>query len=140
MCTISFIFRSETLIRLGEMCPNITSLSLICCDENYRKNHYMWSYMRDCSFISAFPALNSLYLFRTLVKLITCFHKFLNVRIQDYFFHNFFPTRQKFSIEIKNADITVYHNRKRHLLCSRLKKMKPKISRKKIVDSQIQDS
>ena len=93
MCTISFIFRSETLIRLGEMCPNITSLSLICCDENYRKNHYMWSYMRDCSFISAFPALNSLYLFRTLVKLITCFHKFLNVRIQDYFFHNFFPTR-----------------------------------------------
>ena len=42
--------RSETLVRLGEMCPNITSLSLICCDENYRKNHYMWSYMRDCSF------------------------------------------------------------------------------------------
>ena len=26
----------------------------------------MWSYMRDCSFVSAFPALNSLYLFRTL--------------------------------------------------------------------------
>ena len=58
--------RSETLVRLGEMCPNITSLSLICCDENYRKNHYMWSYMRDCSFVTAFPALNSLYLFRTL--------------------------------------------------------------------------
>ena len=58
--------RSETLVRLGEMCPNITSLSLICCDENYRKNHYMWSYMRDCSFVQAFPALTSLYLFRTL--------------------------------------------------------------------------
>ena len=115
MCTISFIFRSETLIRLGEMCPNITSLSLICCDENYRKNHYMWSYMRDCSFISAFPALNSLYLFRTLVKLITCFHKFLNVRFHEFFFHDFFFYKVEVFYRDKNADITVYHNRKRHL-------------------------
>lgn len=58
--------KADTLVKLGEMCPNITSLSLICCDENYRKLHYMWSYMRDCSFVSAFPALTSLCLFRTL--------------------------------------------------------------------------
>ena len=59
--------KSETLIRLGMTCPNITSLSLIRCDENYRKNnHYVWAYMRDASFVVSFPKLTSLILFRTL--------------------------------------------------------------------------
>lgn len=61
--------RSETLIRLGMTCPNIESLSLICCDENYRKNHYLWAYMKDASFVVSFPKLKSLILFRTLAAL-----------------------------------------------------------------------
>ncbi len=56
--------QSETLIRLGMTCPNIESLSMICCDENYRKNHYLWSYMKDASFLVSFPRLTSLILFR----------------------------------------------------------------------------
>lgn len=61
--------RSETLIRLGMTCPNIESLSLICCDENYRKNHFLWAYMKDASFVVSFPKLTSLILFRTLASL-----------------------------------------------------------------------
>ncbi len=38
--------RSETLMRLGMTCPRIESLSLICCDENYRKSHYTKAYMK----------------------------------------------------------------------------------------------
>lgn len=45
-------------------CPNIESLTLLCCDENYRKNHYMWAYMKDASFLVSFPKLTSLILFR----------------------------------------------------------------------------
>ena len=61
--------KSETLIRLGMTCPNITSLSLIRCDENYRKNHYLWAYMRDATFVVSFPKLTSLILFRSLASL-----------------------------------------------------------------------
>lgn len=61
--------RSETLTRLGMTCPNIRSLSLVRCDENYRKNHYLWAYMKDASFVVSFPKLTSLVLFRTLATL-----------------------------------------------------------------------
>ena len=61
--------RSETLTRLGMTCPNIEMLSLICCDENYRKNHYLWAYMKDASFVVSFPKLTALTLFRTLATL-----------------------------------------------------------------------
>ncbi len=61
--------RSETLIRLGMTCPNIESLSLICCDENYRKNHYLWAYMKDATFVVSFPKLTTLILFRSLASL-----------------------------------------------------------------------
>ncbi len=61
--------RSETLIRLGMTCPNIESLSLICCDENYRKSHYLRAYMKDATFVVSFPKLTSLILFRSLTAL-----------------------------------------------------------------------
>ena len=48
------------------------------------------------------------------------FSRFLNPPIYDFFFMKFsllcFSKRQKFSIVIKKADITVYYNRKRHFI------------------------
>jgi hypothetical protein len=43
-----------------------TVYRLCSCDENFRKNHYLWPYMKDCSFITSFPCLTSLCLLRTL--------------------------------------------------------------------------
>ena len=56
------------------------------------------------------------------------FSRFLNLRIFSTKF-SCFCTRQKFSIEIRTADIPVYHNKKGTLQPS-----------KKLVDWQIQDS
>ena len=69
----------------------------------------------------------------TKVKLITCFAQFLILQIYDFFSRNFlcFVSLQGRScfFEMKNADITVYHNRKRHLKSPL--KMKDKIREKK---------
>jgi hypothetical protein len=61
--------RSETLIRLGMTCPNIESLSLVRCDENYRKKHHATPHMKDASFVVSFPKLKSLVLLRSLATL-----------------------------------------------------------------------
>ena len=49
------------------------------CDENYRKNHYLWPYMKDCSFITSFPRLTSLCLLRTLAMATLSFEDAQNI-------------------------------------------------------------
>ena len=61
---------SETLVLLGTTCPNIQSLTLICCDENFRRNdHFIWAFMRNGSFLISYPNLKSLCLIRSLSSL-----------------------------------------------------------------------
>ena len=60
-----------------------------------------------------------------LVKLITCFHEFLRIcekNSRNLLCFVVLCTRLKFSIEIKNPHITVYHIQKK-TLCRQLKKI-----------------
>ena len=55
------------------------------CDENYRKNHYLWPYMKDCSFITSFPRLTSLCLLRTLALATLSFEDAQGPILQNFF-------------------------------------------------------
>lgn len=57
---------TTSLAEIGKTCPNIKTLTLVKCREDYTRASFNRKFLRDCSFLSSYNKLQSLSIFRTL--------------------------------------------------------------------------
>ena len=57
---------TEDLAKIGKTCPNIRVLALVKCKEDYTRAPFNRKYLKDCSFLSSYPNLKSLSVFRSI--------------------------------------------------------------------------